>query len=48
MGAGDTPITLAIVAVSHEQKVPLIALTPTRRLPGDSGSWMISIPQPAP
>ena len=29
MGAGNTPITLAIVAVSHEQKVPLIALVPT-------------------
>ena len=48
MGAGNTPITLAIVAVSHEQKVPLIALVPTGNLPGDSGSWMISIPQPAP
>ena len=48
MGAGNTPITLAIVAVSREQKVPLIALVPTGNLPGDSGSWMISIPQPAP
>jgi branched-chain amino acid transport system substrate-binding protein len=48
MGAGNTPITLAVVAVSREQKVPLIALVPTGNLPGDSGSWMISIPQPAP
>ena len=29
MGAGATPTTLAIAAVSHELKVPLIALTPT-------------------
>jgi branched-chain amino acid transport system substrate-binding protein len=48
MGAGNTPITLAIVAVSREQKVPLIALVPTGNLPGDAGSWMISVPQPAP
>jgi branched-chain amino acid transport system substrate-binding protein len=48
MGAGNTPITLAIAAVSHEQKVPLISLVPVGDLPGDAGSWMISIPQPVP
>ncbi len=48
MGAGSTPITLAIAAISHEQKVPLISLVPTGDLPGDAGAWMISIPQPAP
>jgi branched-chain amino acid transport system substrate-binding protein len=48
MGAGNTPITLAIAALSREQKVPLIALVPTGNLPGDTGAWMISIPQPAP
>jgi branched-chain amino acid transport system substrate-binding protein len=46
MGAGATPTTLAIAAVSHELKVPLIALTPTGDIPGDAGSWMISVPQP--
>jgi branched-chain amino acid transport system substrate-binding protein len=48
MGAGATPTTLAIAAVSHELKVPLIALTPTGDVPGDAGSWMISVPQPPP
>jgi branched-chain amino acid transport system substrate-binding protein len=46
MGAGSTPTTLAIATVSHELKVPLIALTPTGEVAGDAGSWMISIPQP--
>jgi branched-chain amino acid transport system substrate-binding protein len=48
MGAGATPTTLAIAAVSHELKVPLVALTPTGDVPGDAGSWMISVPQPPP
>jgi branched-chain amino acid transport system substrate-binding protein len=48
MGAGATPTTLAIAAVSHELKVPLIALTPTGDIPGDAGSWMVSVPQPPP
>jgi branched-chain amino acid transport system substrate-binding protein len=48
LGAGSTPITLAINAVAHELKVPLIALTPTGDVPGDAGSWMISVPQPPP
>jgi branched-chain amino acid transport system substrate-binding protein len=48
MGAGATPTTLAIAAVSHELKVPLIALTPTGDVPGDAGSWMVSVPQPPP
>jgi branched-chain amino acid transport system substrate-binding protein len=48
LGAGSTPITLAINAVSHELKVPLIALTPTGDIPGDAGAWMVSVPQPPP
>jgi len=48
MGAGNTPITLAVNTVAHEQKVPLVALVPTGDLSGDAGSWMVSIPQPAP
>lgn len=48
MGAGSTPTTLAIATVSHELKVPLIALTPTGEVAGDAGSWMVSIPQPPP
>jgi branched-chain amino acid transport system substrate-binding protein len=46
MGAGNTPITLAINALAHELKVPLIGLVPFS-VPGDAGSWAISIPQPA-
>jgi branched-chain amino acid transport system substrate-binding protein len=48
MGAGNTPITLAIAGVSHELKVPLLALVPTGEIPGDAGAWMVSIPQPPP
>ena len=47
MGAGNTPITLAIAAVSRELKVPLLALVPTGEQ-GDAGAWMVSIPQPPP
>jgi branched-chain amino acid transport system substrate-binding protein len=46
MGAGSTPITLAINALAHELKVPLIGLVPFN-VPGEAGSWAISIPQPA-
>ena len=45
MGAGSTPTTLAITAVSHELKVPFIALAPAN-VPGEPGSWMVCIPQP--
>jgi branched-chain amino acid transport system substrate-binding protein len=48
MGAGNTPTTLAVVAVSHELKVPFLALVPTGDIPGDAGAWMVSIPQPPP
>jgi branched-chain amino acid transport system substrate-binding protein len=48
MGAGNTPITLAIAGVSRELKVPLLALVPTGELPGEAGAWMVSIPQPPP
>jgi branched-chain amino acid transport system substrate-binding protein len=44
-GAGNTPITLAMVGISHEQKVPLLSLVPAD-VPGEPGSWMVSIPQP--
>ncbi|HXL64707.1 MAG TPA: ABC transporter substrate-binding protein, partial [Xanthobacteraceae bacterium] len=46
MGAGSTPITLAINALAHELKVPLIGLVPFN-VPGEAGSWAISMPQPA-
>jgi branched-chain amino acid transport system substrate-binding protein len=46
MGSGNTPITLAINALAHELKVPLIGLVPFS-VPGEAGSWAISIPQPA-
>ncbi len=45
MGAGSTPTSLAITAVCHELKVPCITLAPAN-VPGEPGSWMISIPQP--
>jgi branched-chain amino acid transport system substrate-binding protein len=45
MGAGSTPTTLAITAVGHELKVPVIALAPAD-VPGEPGSWMICMPQP--
>jgi branched-chain amino acid transport system substrate-binding protein len=48
MGAGNTPITLAIAAYSREQKVPLISLVPLGNLAADASSWLVSIPQPAP
>jgi branched-chain amino acid transport system substrate-binding protein len=48
MGAGNTPITLAIAGVSRELKVPLLALVPTGEIPGEAGAWMVSIPQPPP
>lgn len=45
MGAGSTPISIAMTAVCHELKVPCITLSPVN-MPGEPGSWMISIPQP--
>jgi branched-chain amino acid transport system substrate-binding protein len=48
MGAGSTPITLAVAAYAREQKVPLISLVPVGNLAGDASSWLVSIPQPAP
>jgi branched-chain amino acid transport system substrate-binding protein len=48
MGAGNTPITLAIAAYSREQKVPFISLVPLGSLSADASSWLVSIPQPAP
>jgi branched-chain amino acid transport system substrate-binding protein len=45
MGAGSTPASIAITAVCHELKVPCITLSPVN-MPGEPGSWMVSIPQP--
>ena len=45
MGAGSTPISIAITAGCHELKVPCITLAPVN-MPGEPGSWMVSIPQP--
>ena len=45
MGAGSTPTSIAITAVCHELKVPCITLAPAN-VPGEPGSWMVSIPQP--
>ncbi len=45
LGSGSTPSSIAITAVCHELKVPCITLSPVN-MPGEPGSWMISIPQP--
>ncbi len=45
MGSGSTPSSIAITAVCHELKVPCITLAPVN-MPGEPGSWMISMPQP--
>ncbi len=45
MGSGSTPASIAITAVCHELKVPCITLSPVN-MPGEPGSWMISMPQP--
>jgi branched-chain amino acid transport system substrate-binding protein len=45
MGAGSTPASAAISAVCRELKVPCITLSPVN-MPGEPGSWMVSIPQP--
>jgi branched-chain amino acid transport system substrate-binding protein len=45
LGSGSTPASIAITAVCHELKVPCITLSPVN-MPGEPGSWMISMPQP--
>jgi branched-chain amino acid transport system substrate-binding protein len=45
IGSGSTPSSIAITAVCHELKVPCITIAPVN-MPGEPGSWMISIPQP--
>ena len=45
IGSGSTPASIAITAVCHELKVPCITLSPVN-MPGEPGSWMISMPQP--
>jgi branched-chain amino acid transport system substrate-binding protein len=45
LGAGSTPASIAITTVCHELKVPCITLSPVN-MPGEPGSWMVSIPQP--
>jgi branched-chain amino acid transport system substrate-binding protein len=47
MGAAGTPVTAAVAAVSLEEKVPLISLTPAS-LPSEQRGWMIAVPQPPP
>ncbi len=45
LGSGSTPASIAITAICHELKVPCITLSPVN-MPGETGSWMISMPQP--
>jgi branched-chain amino acid transport system substrate-binding protein len=47
IGTAGSPGTLAIAAVAHETKTPLIGIG-NADLPGEPGSWMVTVPQPAP
>jgi branched-chain amino acid transport system substrate-binding protein len=47
IGSAGAPSTLAIAAAANESKVPLIAIA-NADLPGERGSWMVTVPQPAP
>jgi len=42
-----SPGALAIAAVARETKTPLIAIA-NNNLPGDEGTWMVALSQPAP
>src|SRR3954453_19108867 len=48
MGTSGVPGTVAMVVVAVETKTPIISLTPSSQPPGQSGQWLISIPQPPP
>lgn len=47
IGTAGSPGSLAIAAVAKEMKVPLICIA-NANLPGEAGSWMVTVPQPAP
>ena len=47
IGTAGSPGALAIAAVARETKTPLISIA-NANLPGDEGSWMVTLPQPAP
>jgi branched-chain amino acid transport system substrate-binding protein len=47
IGTAGSPGALAIAAVARETKTPLISIA-NANLPGEEGSWMITVPQPAP
>lgn len=46
IGTPGTPSALAIAGVARELKVPFIC-NGNATLPGDEGSWMVTLPQPA-
>jgi branched-chain amino acid transport system substrate-binding protein len=47
LGSAGTPGTLAVYGVGYEAKVPVI-ITGNTLIPGERGSWGITIPQPVP
>lgn len=47
IGTAGSPGALAIAAVARETKTPLISIA-NANLPGEEGSWMVTLPQPAP
>jgi branched-chain amino acid transport system substrate-binding protein len=47
IGTAGSPGALAIAAVAHETRTPLIAIA-NANLDGEAGAWMITLPQPAP
>jgi branched-chain amino acid transport system substrate-binding protein len=47
IGTAGSPGALAIAAVARETRTPLISIA-NANLPGEEGSWMVTLPQPAP
>jgi len=47
IGTAGLPSTAAMAPIIQEAKVPLI-VTSTLAVPGEKGSWMVTVPQPVP
>lgn len=47
IGTAGSPGSLAIAGVARETKTPFISIS-NSNLPGEEGSWMVTLPQPAP
>ena len=47
IGTAGSPGAMAISAVAHESKTPMISIAHVTT-PGEAGSWTVTVPQPAP